>query len=75
MSASCRVVLGTTHENNETRNIKNFEDGDFPALRPSYNRQAHAHHICHNKYAKFHLWEDNTEGADMIKSLNYPASF
>ena len=30
--------------NDETRKVGNFEDGDFPALRPNYDRRAHAHH-------------------------------
>ena len=29
---------------NETLLIENFEDGNFPALGPNYDRQAHAHH-------------------------------
>ena len=28
----------------ETRDIENVEDGDFPALIPNYHQQAHAHH-------------------------------
>ena len=26
-----------------TRNVENFEDGDFPALRSNYDRRTHAH--------------------------------
>ena len=28
----------------ETRNVENFVDFDFPALSPSYERRAYAHH-------------------------------
>ena len=28
----------------ETRDIEIFEDGNFPALRPNYGRQAYTHH-------------------------------
>ena len=30
--------------NDETRKVGNFEDGDFPALRPNCDRRAHANH-------------------------------
>ena len=29
----------------ETRKIKKFEDGNLPATRPYYDRQAHTHHM------------------------------
>ena len=29
---------------NETRDLEIFEDGDFPALGPNYERQTQAHH-------------------------------
>ena len=75
-SSSSRVDLNIVEDgNNEFRNVKNFKDGNFAALRPSYDRQAHAHHMYLNKYAKFHLWEGNLERGDMIKLLNYPANF
>ena len=46
MSDSCRLDLNTNQErNDETRNEENFEDGDFPALRPNYDRRAPAHHM------------------------------
>ena len=32
------------NRNDETRNKEDFEDGDFPAFRPKYERRAHAHH-------------------------------
>ena len=45
MSASSRVDLNTDQDrNDETGNVENFEDGNFPSLRSSYDRQAHAHH-------------------------------
>ena len=45
MSASNRIDSNVDqHRNEETRNVENFEDGDFPALRPNYDRRAHAHH-------------------------------
>ena len=41
MSASSRLDLNRT---NETRIEEKFEDGDFPALRPSYDRRAQTNH-------------------------------
>ena len=32
------------HKNDQTHNIKNFENGDFPVLRSKYDRQMHLHH-------------------------------
>ena len=32
------------NRNDETRNVENFE-GDFPVLRPKYDRQVHTHHL------------------------------
>ena len=32
------------NRNDETRSVENFEDGNFPALRLNYDRQAHSHH-------------------------------
>ena len=38
MSASSRVGLNIDQDkNDEIRNNENFEDGDFPALRPHYD--------------------------------------
>ena len=43
--ASSRLDLIVDRDRiDENRDIENFEDGDFPALRPNYDRQAHAHH-------------------------------
>ena len=30
--------------NDETRNDLDFEDGDFPALKPNHDLREHAHH-------------------------------
>ena len=44
MSALSRVDLNNDQDrNNKTRNVENFEDGDFPVLRPNHDRQAHTH--------------------------------
>ena len=45
MSASSRLDLKIEQDRiDETRDIENFEDGDFPAVRPNYDRGAHVHH-------------------------------
>ena len=45
MSASSRLDLDNELDSNdETRNNEDFEDGDFPALKPYYDRRAHARH-------------------------------
>ena len=47
MSASSRLGLDSELDrNDETRNDQDFEDGDFPELKPHYDRRAHAHHMC-----------------------------
>ena len=39
-----RVDLNVDQDrNDDTRFVENFEDGDFSALRPNYDRIAHAH--------------------------------
>ena len=48
MSASSLIALNFDQDRNQdifdqTRNVENFEDGDFPALRPNYDRRTHAH--------------------------------
>ena len=46
MTASSRADLNIDQDrNDETRNVENFEEGDFPALRPKYDRQVHTHHM------------------------------
>ena len=45
MSASSRININVDQDrNDETRSFENFEDDDFPALRPKYDRNAHAYH-------------------------------
>ena len=45
MLDSNRLVLNVNQDRDDvTRNVENFEDGDFPALKPKYDRRAHAHH-------------------------------
>ena len=45
MSASSRLDLNTNqNKDDETRNEEDFEDGDFPALRPSYDRRVPTRH-------------------------------
>ena len=44
MLAFSRLDLNVDQgRNDETRNVESFEDGDFPALRPNYERRVHAH--------------------------------
>ena len=35
--------------NDETRNIEDFEDYEFPAYGPFYNQEAHTHHRTYRK--------------------------
>ena len=60
MSASSLVDLSIDqHRNDENCNIENFEDVDFPALRFSYDRQAHAHHNINDKSLHFSCFIKN----------------
>ena len=44
MSASRRIDLNFDQDaKDETRNVENFEDGDFSALKRNHDRRAHAH--------------------------------
>ena len=44
-AASSRLDLNIDQDiKDETRDIDNSEDGDFPATRLDYDRRAHAHH-------------------------------
>ena len=44
MSTSSRLNLDTdTNRNDETRNDVDFEDDNFPALKPNYDRGGYAH--------------------------------
>ena len=45
MPASSRLDLNIYQDgNDETCNVENHKDGDFPVLRPNNDRRAHAHH-------------------------------
>ena len=47
ISASSRLNFDNElHRNDETGNDEDFEDGNFPALKPNYDRRAHADHSC-----------------------------
>ena len=47
-SASSRLALNIDQDRiDETRDIENFEDGDFPAMRSNYDWKTHTHHINH----------------------------
>ena len=43
-SASSRLDLDNESNRDDTRNDEDFEDGDFPALKPNYDWRAHANH-------------------------------
>ena len=44
MSASGRIDLNVDQDKNDkTGIVDKFEDGNFPSLRPNYDRRAHAH--------------------------------
>ena len=46
MSASSRIDINVDQDrDDETRNVENFEEGDFLALRRNYYRRARAHHF------------------------------
>ena len=46
MSGSSQTDLNIDeNRNDQTCNVENFEDGEFLALRPQYDRDVHAHHI------------------------------
>ena len=45
MSASSRIDFNVEQDgNDETRNVGNFEDGEFPILKSNYGRRAYTHH-------------------------------
>ena len=47
MSASSRFDLDADlNRNDQICIIEGFKDGNFPALRPEYDRNAHAHHMA-----------------------------
>ena len=44
-SASSRLDLNINQDRNDaTRDEEDVDDGEFPALRPNYDRKAHTHH-------------------------------
>ena len=64
MSAFNRLFLNIDQDRiDETRDFENFEDGDFPALKPNYYRSVQAHN---NRACRFHIKGyscDNRQGA------------
>ena len=45
MTATSRTDLNVDQdENDEIRDVENFEDGDIAASRPNFDRQLHTHH-------------------------------
>ena len=72
MSASSRVDLNIDEDrNDETRNVGNFEDGDFPASRPNYDRKAHAHHSVHKSFCPKNFIQDSTKLQKSTNIMNY----
>ena len=58
MSTSSRIVSNVDSDRvDETRNIGNFEDGHFQALRHTFDQQAHAYDIVigHNPHKAVYL--------------------
>ena len=54
MTASSRVVINIGPDRNEeTRNVRNFEDSDIPALRCNCDKQPHAHRSLSMQNGKF----------------------
>ena len=53
MTASSRLDLDNElNRNDETRNAVDFQDGDFPALKPNYDWRAHAHHSTYREQSR-----------------------
>ena len=60
-SASSRLDLNNDEDRiDETRDIETFEDRDFPALRPNYDRQAHTQHRYRIPLLKKFPWPKRT---------------
>ena len=56
MFASSRMDLDNElNRNKETRDNEDFGDGDYPALRPNYDRRAHAHHSTSSSVSVYKL--------------------
>ena len=52
MSASSRVDLNLDQGvSDQTRKFENFGDGKFPAMKPTYGRQTHTHHMLTGRNA------------------------
>ena len=73
MSVSIRLDLNTNQDRNgETRNEEKFEDGEFPALRSSYDRRTQTHHSWHRitdrpnifKYVKSNYFSWSSDSLD-----------
>ena len=55
MAASSRTSLNIDQgRTDHTRNVENFEDGDFPVSGPICERQLPTHHNCHH-LKEFHI--------------------
>ena len=56
MTASSRIDTNINKDKkDETRNVENFEDGHFPALRLKCDRQSHTHHSIFTYFHKLVL--------------------
>ena len=54
MSASSRKDLNVDQDKNDEKcNVGNFDAGHFPALRPDFDRNAHAHHNYFKSFYHF----------------------
>ena len=71
MSATSRLDLKSIQDrNDEIRNEKNFEDGDFPALRSNHDRRLQVHHsIKITSFVNFYSIEPNEYQNHAQKSM------
>ena len=75
MSASSLVDLSINQDrNDENFNVENFKDVNFPALRFSYDRQAHAHHNIYGKSLHFSCFIKKWPNACMYFCMLYALS-
>ena len=81
MSASSRLDLNKNQDrNDETRNEKNFEDGDFPALRRIYYRRTQAqymvtgHNTPHKKLPEYATDGIETQNDPLQQQVTKPQS-
>ena len=71
ISASSRLDLNTNQDrNDETRNEKNFEDGDLPALRPNFDQRAQSRHKCFKIIGRETTLEKSRNFVVILKILN-----